>query len=142
MLICFLVAYTGNAKLWWKFAYNCIVDTEVKRKMENWSWTHIREHRKTCREYKELYRTKLMSKKPSALMLQNCEIFENKLDLFNLLLIRQCVDVEVEVSGKREAAAQQLEKQQKSWFSGWWGKKEDDTQSTADNGDISKFRCR
>lgn len=88
-------AYKGNAKVWWKFAYNCIVETEIKRKKDNWSWLRIQEHRERCRQYADAHKSKLMTKKPAAAVVQTCEKFEEKLDLFNLLLIRQRVELEV-----------------------------------------------
>lgn len=82
-----------------------------------------------------------MTKKPTVVILENCENYENKLDLFNLLLIRQRVDREVELLDKVEAAAaaeQQQQQQKGSWFSGWWGSKEDTALQAGNDGDISK----
>lgn len=56
------VPYKGNYVEWWHFAYKCIVETEVKRKKNNWDWLHIHNHRNCCREYGNLYQTKLQKK--------------------------------------------------------------------------------
>lgn len=48
------IAIKGNAKVWWKFAFNCIVETEIKRRKKNWSWQHIQYHRTQCRNYAEV----------------------------------------------------------------------------------------
>lgn len=72
--------------------------------------------------------------KPTAAILQGCEKFEEKIDLFNLLLIRKRVELEVEKSGKFEA--QQVQQQQKgSWF-GWWGSKDTASQDNGKDNDI------
>lgn len=82
------------------------------------------EHRNLCRKYAEAYRTKLTCRKVTNEIQQNVDLYEERLDLFNLMLIRNRVDLEVEKSGILD---KQVEKQG-SWFTGWWG-------GTKDNGD-------
>lgn len=53
------------------------------------------QHRDACRAYAEAYRTKLISKKLSADVKNDVDLYEEKLDLFNLLLIRNRIDLEV-----------------------------------------------
>lgn len=53
------------------------------------------EHRNACRAYAEAYRTKLISKKLPADVKNAVDHYEEKLDLFNLLLIRNRIDLEV-----------------------------------------------
>lgn len=119
-----ITAYKGNAKVWWQFAYQSILETEIKRRKQSWSWQHMLEHRNLCRKYAEAYRTKLTCRKVTNEIQQNVDLYEERLDLFNLLLIRNRVDLEVEKSGILE---KQVEKQG-SWFTGWWS-------GTKDNGD-------
>lgn len=75
------------------------------------------EHRNLCRTYAEAYRTKLTCRKVTKDIQENVDWHEGRLDLFNLLLIRNRVDLEVEKSG----ILQKQEAKQGSWFSGWWG---------------------
>lgn len=77
-------------------------------------------------------KTKLTVKKPNAETLQTIDTCEKKLDLFNLLLIRQRVDLEVEKSGKLEAEQAQ---KKGSWFS-WWGGKQDNGENENKDKDI------
>lgn len=112
-----IIAYKGNAKVWWQFAYKAILETEIKRRKQNWSWLHMLEHRNLCRTYAETYRAKLTCRKVTAEIQKNVDTHEERLDLFNLLLIRNRVDLEVEKSG----ILKKQEEKQGSWFSGWWG---------------------
>lgn len=93
-----ITAYRGNAKLWWKFAYESILETEVKRKKNNWSWDHMLEHRDKCRKYADGYRNKITTKKISADVQKSLDVCEETIDLFNLVLIRQFIDIEVRTS--------------------------------------------
>lgn len=67
----------------------------MRRKKNNWSWDHMLSHRNQCRLYAEAYRTKLLSKKISTDTQKLCDAGEENLNLFNLFLIRQRVDLEV-----------------------------------------------
>ncbi|KAJ1520910.1 hypothetical protein ONE63_003990 [Megalurothrips usitatus] len=114
----FVPSYSGHSKDWWRFAYKCILEEEVRRKQRNWNWNFMREHRSLCKSYATAYRQKLTMKKiPAELTIQLQEM-ENKLDVFNIVLIRQRIEVQVE----RDQAEELLQKQQrKGWFSSWWG---------------------
>lgn len=70
------VPYKDHFKDWWLFAYKCIVETEVKRKKDNWDWVHILTHRKCCREYATLYQQKLQTKK---VLFNNCLNYSSSL---------------------------------------------------------------
>lgn len=152
-------AYKGNAKIWWKFAIQSILETEVKRRKNNWSWDHMLNHRNLCRSYSDSYRSKLVSKKVSNELQKTCDFHEESLDLFNLLLIRQRVELEVRfhhfvISSfcpkwtkrliyfllrkvERSGKLQKQEQEKSSWFGGWWGsKKEDDA---GQDKDICKY---
>lgn len=91
-------------------------------------------HRNLCRLYADAYRTKLTSKKCPADVQQCIDRHEESLDLFNLVLIRNRVNLEVEKSGK----LQKTETQKGGWFSGWWGSSKSDESADKDK-DIRKF---
>ncbi|XP_075230691.1 vacuolar protein sorting 13C isoform X2 [Lycorma delicatula] len=123
--------YKENYKTWWKYAYSCILEEEVRRKHRDWDWTHIFNHRKICRQYANAYQNKLIyGGKDYINEITNCEQY---LDAFNIVLIRQKVEMEVEREGKKKKDT----KQQKSWFSGWWSK-EVSEEETPSSGDIKK----
>lgn len=125
--------------MWWKFAYDSIIETEIKRRKRNWSWYHMREHRNLCRSYAEAYRAKLTARKISNDIQQRVDLHEEKLDLFNLMLIRNRVDLEVEKSGIK----QQQESTKSSWFGGWWygSKSSNDENTDKDIREYWKFAC-
>nr|XP_034187905.1 vacuolar protein sorting-associated protein 13 isoform X3 [Osmia lignaria] len=111
-----LTSYTGHCKEWWHFAYTCVLEETVRRNRRNWDWNHMKEHRDMCRSYADTYRTKLTTKKVSQEiedLLTNCEI---KLDIFNLVIIRQQIEMEVEKLAEREKTL----KAQRGWFGFLW----------------------
>ncbi|KAL0832908.1 hypothetical protein ABMA28_001052, partial [Loxostege sticticalis] len=113
-----LKTYTGHYKEWWKFAYTCILEEEVRRRRRNWEWTHMLTHRKLCKTYATAYQTKLSNKgKVPADQQIILDHAEKTLDLFNLVVIRQKIEMEVDRLGKLEEEA----KKTRGWFSGWWG---------------------
>ncbi|XP_050562177.1 intermembrane lipid transfer protein Vps13 [Spodoptera frugiperda] len=121
-----LNSYKRHYKEWWKFAYTCILEEEVRRRRRNWDWTHMLEHRQLCKDYAAVYQCKLSNKgKVSSEQLCVLDKAEKQLDLLNLVVIRQKIEMEVERLGKLEEEA----KKNKGWFSGWWygsSSKEDD----------------
>ncbi|XP_046683901.1 vacuolar protein sorting-associated protein 13 isoform X2 [Homalodisca vitripennis] len=125
-------SYRGHYDRWWKFAYECILHEEVRRRRRNWDWMHIHTHRKACKEYAQVYEMKLVSSKPSADLIKSVNTCEKHLDALNIVLVRQKIEVEVERKGLMKKALQR----ESSWFSGWWGgnSKHDDLSK----GDIRK----
>ncbi|CAK1546186.1 unnamed protein product [Leptosia nina] len=110
--------YKGHYKEWWHFAFKCILEEEVLRRRRNWDWTHMLSHRKLCKDYANAYQNKLTCNgKVSAEHQCILDKAEKSLDLFNLVVIRQQIELEVERLGKLEAEA----KKSRGWFSGWWG---------------------
>lgn len=97
-----------------------MLESGIRRRKREWSWTHIREHRDRCHRYALVYETKLTSRKPDKTTLDECEQLECALDLFNLRLIRQRVDVMVDEAG---ALAEEAAPPASSggWFGGWFG---------------------
>lgn len=125
--------YRGNTKIWWHFAYESIMETEVRRRKKSWSWTNMLDHIQLCKDYATAYRAKISVKAPTAAQIQLCEDLEKKLNLFNILLIRKRVDLEVKISDKQKAEAPKPA----SWFSGWFGGGgKEDPGKTKDSDDI------
>lgn len=131
-----LNSYRGHYKEWWIFAYNSVIESEVKRKKQNWNWDHICEHRNMCRTYATAYQNKLqtaINKIPKDLqcLLDDCE---KKIDLFNLVVIRQRIEMEVERLGK----AQEEAKKNRGWFGSWWGSSTPKDEEHAESTNIMK----
>jgi hypothetical protein len=79
----------------WKFAYDCILHTEIKRKCKNWDWNHISNHRDLCKRYEQAYKEKLEAAKPSEALLKGVADLEKALDVFNIIVLRQRAEVQV-----------------------------------------------
>lgn len=67
----------------------------MRRAQRNWDWNHMKCHRDTCRSYAQIYQTILTSKKPPPDIDQQLAEHEHKLDIFNLVIIRQQIEMEV-----------------------------------------------
>uniref|UniRef100_A0AAX7V420 Vacuolar protein sorting 13 homolog A n=1 Tax=Astatotilapia calliptera TaxID=8154 RepID=A0AAX7V420_ASTCA len=63
-----------NAKTWWKYVITGVLEIDVKPGLHMWSWQHIRRHRQMVKSYRELYKTKITSKKPSDEVLKDLEV--------------------------------------------------------------------
>uniref|UniRef100_A0A8V0YK99 Vacuolar protein sorting 13 homolog A n=1 Tax=Gallus gallus TaxID=9031 RepID=A0A8V0YK99_CHICK len=113
----------NNAKIWWKYVIYGILEVNVQRKLQMWSWEHIRHHRNQVKNYKELYRTKIISKKPNEEILKSLEEFEKVLDIFNITLARQQAEVEATKSGCKiyKPGTKQDDENSGGWFSWIWG---------------------
>lgn len=99
----------------WHFAYNAVVE-DIRRYKREWSWANIKEHRELCRKYYELYETKLNSRRPSTVVTDELRNLENKLNVFNILLVREQVYVQVERSSQhREGSSSNT-----GWLTGWF----------------------
>lgn len=126
------IAYKGHCKEWWHFAFRCVLETDIRRRKINWSWENMKETRYLCKLYEDVYTQKLTAKKPSQQLLDQVEDCEKKLNIQNLVIIRQKVELEVE-----KLAKEKEETVAKGWFGGWWGSKKDDGKS-GENDDIRK----
>ncbi|CAH0729406.1 unnamed protein product, partial [Brenthis ino] len=131
-----LKKYRGHYKDWWHFAYKCILEEEVRRRRRNWTWDHMVAHRNLCKDYAAAYHTKLSSKGKVAKD-QQCVLdeAEKSLDLFNLVVIRQRIEMEVERLGKLEEEA----KKSRGWFGGWWSGASKDEELTEGVAIIKQF---
>ncbi|XP_055434341.1 intermembrane lipid transfer protein VPS13A isoform X3 [Bubalus kerabau] len=111
----------NHAKEWWAYAIRGILEVNIRPHLRMWSWKHIREHRQKMKQYKELYKKKLTSKKPSGELLNSLEELEKTLDVFNITIARQQAEVEVKKAGYRifREGAEESEGN-KGWFSWMW----------------------
>ncbi|XP_044259687.1 vacuolar protein sorting-associated protein 13 isoform X2 [Tribolium madens] len=108
-------SYKNHYKMWWHFAYNCVLESEVRRKRRNWDWNHICKHRDLCREYGILYEKKLQNNATND-ELSRIEECEKVIDVFNIVIIRQRVEFENERRVKSKGP-------DKGWFGWMWGSK-------------------
>ncbi|KAK9299463.1 hypothetical protein QLX08_007488 [Tetragonisca angustula] len=111
-----LTSYRGHYKEWWRFAYTCVLEETVRRQRRNWDWNHMKEHRDICRTYADAYQTKLTTKKvvhEIENVLTDCE---KRLDIFNLVIIRQKIEMEVERLAEKERNL----KAKRGWFGFLW----------------------
>ncbi|KAJ2952086.1 hypothetical protein O0L34_g4356 [Tuta absoluta] len=130
-----LKTYRGHYKEWWRFAYTCILEEEVRRRRNNWDWAHMLQHRQLCKNYATAYQSKLTTKgKVNADQQTVLDEAEKRLDLFNLVVIRQRIEMEVERLGKLEAEA----RKSRGWFGGWWSSANAKDDQLSENTDILK----
>lgn len=71
----------------WTYAIHGILEVNVCPRLRMWSWKHIRDHRQKIKQYREFYKKKLTSKKPSPEILMSLEVSILKQSLNNLLCI-------------------------------------------------------
>uniref|UniRef100_A0AAQ4Q6C5 Vacuolar protein sorting 13 homolog C n=2 Tax=Gasterosteus aculeatus aculeatus TaxID=481459 RepID=A0AAQ4Q6C5_GASAC len=91
-----------NAKLWWRYVFNSILEVHIRRSADMWSWSSIRKHRENLKAYKSAYKAKLLSQnKPSQDVERHTQDLEKVLDVFNITLIRQQAHMEVIRSGQK-----------------------------------------
>ncbi|XP_076225482.1 vacuolar protein sorting 13C isoform X3 [Nomia melanderi] len=118
-------SYRGHYKEWWHFAYTCILEETVRRNRKNWDWNHMKQHRDLCREYAEVYQTKLTTKKVVQEIEDRLTKCEMNLDIFNLVIIRQQIEMEVERLAEKEKNL----KAKRGWFGFLWsGSQAEETQ--------------
>ncbi|XP_032688033.1 vacuolar protein sorting-associated protein 13 isoform X3 [Odontomachus brunneus] len=111
-----LTSYRGHYKEWWHFAYKCVLEETVRRCRRNWNWNHMRQHRDTCRAYAQAYQTKLTTKKLAKDIEEQLTHCEAKLDIFNLVIIRQQIEMEVERLAEKEKSL----RAKRGWFGFLW----------------------
>uniref|UniRef100_A0A8C8IVL6 Vacuolar protein sorting 13 homolog A n=1 Tax=Oncorhynchus tshawytscha TaxID=74940 RepID=A0A8C8IVL6_ONCTS len=89
-----------NAYLWWQYVITGIMEVDVKPRLHMWSWQHIRCHRQTVKQYRELYKAKITSKKPTEKQLRELEVCrdQGRDYLAGLRIFRPGVKVEEEES--------------------------------------------
>ncbi|EMP30306.1 Vacuolar protein sorting-associated protein 13C [Chelonia mydas] len=115
-----------NAKEWWKYAANSILEVHIRRCTRMWSWSNMKHHRQLLKSYKNIYKNKLTQSKLSEETRRQIQDLERALDIFNIILARQQAQVEVIRSGQKLLRKKSADGEKKGggWFSGFWGKKE------------------
>ncbi|XP_059192632.1 vacuolar protein sorting-associated protein 13A [Centropristis striata] len=111
-----------NARIWWRYIITGTLEVDVKPRLHMWSWQHIRSHRQRVKRYRELYKTKITSKKPSEELLKALEEPEKTLDIFNITLARQQAEVEASKAGLRifRPGLKMEEEESQGWLSWAW----------------------
>uniref|UniRef100_A0A663N333 Vacuolar protein sorting 13 homolog A n=1 Tax=Athene cunicularia TaxID=194338 RepID=A0A663N333_ATHCN len=137
----------NNAKTWWKYVIYGILEVNVQPKLQMWSWEHIRHHRKQVKNYKEMYKTKITSKKPNEEILKLLEEFEKALDIFNITLARQQAEVEATKAGLKiyRPGVKQDDENSGGWFSwiwGWSGEKKDEQKQEVKGSSLEELMTR
>ncbi|XP_078070643.1 intermembrane lipid transfer protein VPS13A isoform X2 [Mustelus asterias] len=91
----------NNAKKWWKYAINGILEENIKPALDAWSWQHIRKHRQKVKNYRRYYKSRIKTKKPDEELISTLKELEKDLDLFNITLARQQAEVELTKAGHK-----------------------------------------
>ncbi|XP_033475720.2 intermembrane lipid transfer protein VPS13A isoform X1 [Epinephelus lanceolatus] len=128
-----------NARMWWRYVITGILEVDVRPRLHMWSWQHIRSHRQMVKRYRELYKTKITSKKPSEELLKALEEPEKTLDIFNITLARQQAEVEASKAGLRiyRPGLKMEEEESQGWLSwvwNWGGEPEAETKEAKSGG--------
>lgn len=92
-----ITSYKNYAKIWWLFAYQCVLEENVRRRRRNWRWSHMKRHRDLVRNYVTLYKAKLTQKKEDLKLKKSLEELEEYLDVFNITLARRQAEVQVNI---------------------------------------------
>ncbi|KAL0606918.1 Vacuolar protein sorting-associated protein 13A [Plecturocebus cupreus] len=117
-----------HAREWWAYAIHGVLEVNVCPRLRMWSWNHIRKHRQKMKQYKELYKKKLTSKKPPGELLVSLEELEKSLDVFNITIARQQAEVEVKKAGyKIYKEGVKDPEDNKGWFGWLWSWSEQKT---------------
>ncbi|CAF2796909.1 unnamed protein product [Rotaria sp. Silwood2] len=98
----------------WKFAYEAIVNEEIRPRFECYKWENIKLHLDRCREYRSLHFQELLGK-ATVEQKQRAQELEKNLDVFNLTYIRRSAEIE---------AKKKKDQEPKTWWgsvSNWWG---------------------
>uniref|UniRef100_A0A671VVB0 Vacuolar protein sorting 13 homolog C n=1 Tax=Sparus aurata TaxID=8175 RepID=A0A671VVB0_SPAAU len=120
------VCIQSSARLWWKYAFNSIMEVHIRRFSHMWSWSNIRQHRENLKAYRTAYKTKLLSQNKPNQDTERHEL-EKVLDVFNITLARQQAQMEVYRSGQKvvgkKAAGGQKQAGGGGFFSSFFGRK-------------------
>ncbi|XP_073675240.1 intermembrane lipid transfer protein VPS13A-like [Garra rufa] len=128
------VAVHTNARQWWRYVITGVLEVNVKPHLHMWSWQQIRRHRQHVKKYRELYKNKIISKKPAESLLKELEETERTLDIFNITMARQQAEMEASKAGLRiyRPGVKVEEEQSQGWFGWMWGWSGDSGTQTKD----------
>ncbi|CAF4190264.1 unnamed protein product [Rotaria sp. Silwood2] len=97
----------------WKFAYEAIVNEDVRPRFDCYKWKNIKTHLDRRREYRSIYIQDLLGR-ATVEQRQRAQELEKKLDVFNLTYVRCAAEIE---------AKKKTEQESKTWWGGmssWW----------------------
>lgn len=60
----------------WRYVITGVLEVNIKPRLHMWSWQHIRRHRQHVKKYREIYKSKITSKKPAESLLKELEVGE------------------------------------------------------------------
>ncbi|XP_067255653.1 intermembrane lipid transfer protein VPS13C isoform X2 [Chanodichthys erythropterus] len=115
-----------NARQWWKYSINSILEVHIRRFNQMWAWNNIKKHRQKLKAYKAAYKVKLTQGKVREDTEKQIQELEKALDVFNIVLARQQVQMEVVRSGQKLVAKKATTQKQSGggFFGSFFGKKE------------------
>uniref|UniRef100_A0A8C1QL03 Vacuolar protein sorting 13 homolog C n=1 Tax=Cyprinus carpio TaxID=7962 RepID=A0A8C1QL03_CYPCA len=110
----------------WKYSINSILEVHIRRFNQMWNWNNIKKHRNTLKAYKAAYKIKLTQGKVREDTEKQIQELEKVLDVFNIVLARQQVQMEVVRSGQKLVAKKAATQKESGggFFSSFFGKKE------------------
>uniref|UniRef100_A0A9J8B830 Vacuolar protein sorting 13 homolog C n=1 Tax=Cyprinus carpio carpio TaxID=630221 RepID=A0A9J8B830_CYPCA len=110
----------------WKYSINSILEVHIRRFNQMWNWNNIKKHRSTLKAYKAAYKIKLTQGKVREDTEKQIQELEKVLDVFNIVLARQQVQMEVVRSGQKLVAKKAATQKESGggFFSSFFGKKE------------------
>uniref|UniRef100_A0AC34GAV6 Vacuolar protein sorting-associated protein 13 extended chorein domain-containing protein n=1 Tax=Panagrolaimus sp. ES5 TaxID=591445 RepID=A0AC34GAV6_9BILA len=114
-----MVEYKGHYREWWRFAYQSILEENIRRKNRNWSWKRMKAHRKLVHAYQKAWIQKQTEMNLGSEVKEIIERAENELDVFNLNVARQQGEMKIDRKGLTR-----LEDQPQGWTAwaySWWG---------------------
>uniref|UniRef100_A0A673N380 Vacuolar protein sorting-associated protein 13C-like n=1 Tax=Sinocyclocheilus rhinocerous TaxID=307959 RepID=A0A673N380_9TELE len=115
-----------NARQWWKYSISSILEVHIRHFNQMWDWNNIKKHRHTLKAYKAAYKIKLTQGKVREDTEKQIQELEKVLDVFNIVLARQQIQMEVVRSGQKLVAKKAATQKQSGggFFSSFFGKKE------------------
>nr|XP_015199111.1 PREDICTED: vacuolar protein sorting-associated protein 13C isoform X5 [Lepisosteus oculatus] len=115
-----------NVKKWWGYCITSVLEVQIRRCNQMWSWRHIKRHRQTLKVYKAVYKMKLTQSKLKDDIEKQIQDLERILDVFNITLARQQAQMELVRSGQKLVGKKQSGEKQSGggFFSGFFGRKE------------------
>ncbi|CAL8297150.1 unnamed protein product [Gadus morhua 'NCC'] len=133
----------SNTHIWWRYVITGVLEVDVKPRLHMWSWQHIRQHRCMVKGYRDLYKLKITSRKPSEELLKDLEGPEKTLDIFNITLARQQAEMEASKAGLciYRPGMKVEEEQSQGWISwAWnWGAEDPEQPKEVDTGGFDRI---
>jgi len=129
-----LVPLKESRKLWWEYAFTCILEEDVRRRFRMWSWSHIKQHRDLCRKYKEKYKERLKKMTSSKTSLADINDMEMKLNVVSIVIFRQMALNEI----AREKKSPE-KKKSSGWFSSFFSSSKSDINIDKANAKIKEL---